>query len=103
MSTITPLIDVAAAYRHTGRLIYYESTETQVPFILEDTGPAGEQTVVKSQGNASSGNNGDFNHYDFDSYSIPDGMKINTLLEAHSHFPSAFAPYISVGKGDEKQ
>mmetsp|Transcript_38794 Transcript_38794/g.85163 ORF Transcript_38794/g.85163 Transcript_38794/m.85163 type:complete len:437 (+) Transcript_38794:117-1427(+) len=91
LSAVTPLVPIAVEYRHTGRLIYYEDKASTTPLILEDTGPAGKQK---------SPDKSHLNHYDFSSYKIRRGEYIETLLEAHSHFPKTFAPYISVDKDE---
>lgn len=93
ISAVKPLVPIAAEFRHTGKLIYYEDNEAPTPLILEDTGPAGK---------TKSPNKEHFNYYDFSSYNIRRGQYIETLLEAHSHFPKTFAPYISVDKDEEK-
>ena len=80
-----PLVNVAAKFRHTGTLIYYED-EWTTPRILKDTGGSGSTKNEDPE---------HFNHYRFDSYKIR-GKFIETLLGAHSHFPKAFAKYISV-------
>ena len=87
-----PLIPIAAEFRHAGKLVYYADKEATDPLILEDTGPAGKTKSTNKE---------HFNYYDFNSYKIRRGEYMETLLEAHSHFPKKFAPYISVDKDDE--
>merc|ERR1739845_35625 len=84
-ATLLPLITVAAKYRHIGKLVYYDGDNEDEPRVMTDTGPSKEGSDDRTH----------LSSIQFDTYKFKEGKCAETLLDAHSHFPTAFAAYIA--------
>lgn len=98
---VTPLIPTAVEYRHVATLLYYHNDKTEEPKKVTDTGPSTfilNEKLTFAEDPHNWQESEVFHHYSFEKYEEELGLKkgnyVVKLLEAHSYFPAAFAPYI---------
>ncbi len=89
-NTLGSMVPIMVKYRHLGKLLYYKDTNSSIeePLELTDTGPPMENDPDQN-------NESLLKHYTIEGYNIKGGKYVDTLLDAHSHFPKALASYIS--------
>jgi len=106
------IIRIASQFRHVGTLLYYHDESTKDPQKMSDTGPiicikdknGTRETPEGKRFNVEHGSEDELKYYSFDMYKkdMKKGEYADTLLKAHSFFPKAFAPHISVHKEVDK-